>query len=40
MFFCKNCGHADSVHTNWAGKCIHGQLKPKDGLDCNCEQMK
>ena len=40
MFFCKNCGHPDSVHTNWAGKCIHGDLKPKDGLDCDCEQMK
>jgi len=40
MLFCKNCGHADSIHTNWIGKCVHGQLKPEDGLDCNCEEMK
>jgi hypothetical protein len=40
MFMCLDCGHADYAHTNYTGECIHGQMKPKDGLDCSCQKMK
>lgn len=40
MFICQNCEHADYAHTNFVGACIHGQMKPKDGKDCNCEGFK
>lgn len=40
MFICLVCGHADYAHVNFVGKCIHGDMKPKDGKDCNCEGMK
>ena len=36
---CKNCGHDDYVHRNFVGECVHGQLRPKDGLDCDCPSM-
>lgn len=39
MFNCTHCGHADYAHTNFVGPCIHGQMKPKDGLDCDCPGM-
>ena len=39
MFACTYCGHVDMVHTNWVGRCVHGEMKPKDGLDCDCPEM-
>ena len=39
MFFCKNCGHPDYAHFMWEGRCIHGEMKPKDGKDCDCKAM-
>jgi hypothetical protein len=40
MFTCLNCGHDDYAHVNFIGKCMHGDMKPKDGKDCNCGGMK
>lgn len=37
---CPNCGHAEYVHEFFVGRCIHGEMKPKDGLDCDCESTK
>ena len=39
MFFCRHCGHAESVHYFFTGRCIHGELGPKDGTDCDCPKM-
>ena len=38
-FSCKECKHPDYVHFMSVGRCIHGEMKPKDGLDCNCQSM-
>jgi len=39
MFFCSFCGHADYIHYMFVGRCIHGEMKPKDGKDCSCPEM-
>lgn len=39
MFDCTHCGHSEVVHVNYVGPCIHGQLKPRDGTDCDCPRM-
>lgn len=38
-FKCKVCGHSEMVHHLFAGRCIHGDLKPKDGSTCDCQSM-
>ncbi len=40
MFTCRSCGHIDAVHDLFVGRCLHGEMNPKDGLDCDCEAMK
>lgn len=40
MFVCLTCGHPDYVHLNFAGRCCHGEMNPKDETDCDCEEMK
>lgn len=39
MFDCTHCGHSEMVHVNYVGRCVHGQIGPKDGLDCDCPRM-
>ena len=39
MFSCTHCGHPEYVHFNFVGRCVHGEMKPKDGLDCDCPRM-
>ena len=39
MFTCRGCGHADYAHVGFVGRCVHGEMNPRDGLGCNCPGM-
>ena len=38
-FKCKVCGHSEMIHYYFVGRCIHNDMKPKDGSTCDCQSM-
>lgn len=38
-FKCKVCGHSEMIHYYFVGRCIHNEMKPKDGSTCDCQSM-
>lgn len=40
MSDCPNCGHPEYVHFMFIGRCCHGEMKPKDGLSCDCQGVR